>query len=178
MWSINLGRREYVGLISITHQEDLNVFLEKESVGRFSGEIKLKTTYTVSPFCIRRNEKIACYITIRGDKAMQLLERGLKVEEYELLRCNFSDTGCLGFGIQEHIDLGIKYIIIHGLYMNDCKPSSKAKLWVSPTDIVGRVKLDGDALTIRGYIISGLDIVLLPGTRKPMLAFQIRKESK
>jgi large subunit ribosomal protein L11e len=39
---------------------------------------------------------------------MQLLESGLKVKEYELLRRNFSDTGCFGFGIQEHIDLGIK----------------------------------------------------------------------
>ncbi|XP_071733595.1 large ribosomal subunit protein uL5z-like isoform X2 [Rutidosis leptorrhynchoides] len=40
---------------------------------------------------------------------MQLLESGLKVKEYELLRRNFGDTGCFGFGIQEHIDLGIKY---------------------------------------------------------------------
>lgn len=47
-------------------------------------------------------------MTVRGDKAMQLLESGLKVKEYELLRRNFSDTGCFGFGIQEHIDLGIK----------------------------------------------------------------------
>jgi large subunit ribosomal protein L11e len=39
---------------------------------------------------------------------MQLLESGLKVKEYELLRRNFSETGCFGFGIQEHIDLGIK----------------------------------------------------------------------
>ncbi|KAA3456986.1 60S ribosomal protein L11-like [Gossypium australe] len=30
------------------------------------------------------------------------------VKEYELLRRNFSDTGCFGFGIQENIDLGIK----------------------------------------------------------------------
>ncbi|RWW84768.1 hypothetical protein BHE74_00006624 [Ensete ventricosum] len=64
--------------------------------------------YTVRSFGIRRNEKIACYVTVRGDKAMQLLESGLKVKEYELLRRNFSDTGCFGFGIQEHIDLGIK----------------------------------------------------------------------
>lgn len=61
-------------------------------------------------FGIRRNEKIACYVTVRGDKAMQLLESGLKVKEYELLRRNFSDTGCFGFGIQEHIDLGIKLV--------------------------------------------------------------------
>lgn len=44
---------------------------------------------------------------------MQLLESGLKVKEYELLRRNFSDTGCFGFGIQEHIDLGIKYVILN-----------------------------------------------------------------
>jgi large subunit ribosomal protein L11e len=30
------------------------------------------------------------------------------VKEYELLRRNFSETGCFGFGIQEHIDLGMK----------------------------------------------------------------------
>lgn len=64
--------------------------------------------YTVRSFGIRRNEKIACYVTVRGDKAMQLLESGLKVKEYELLRRNFSESGCFGFGIQEHIDLGIK----------------------------------------------------------------------
>ncbi|KAA3486728.1 60S ribosomal protein L11-like [Gossypium australe] len=29
------------------------------------------------------------------------------VKEYELLRRNFSDTGCFGFGIHEYIDLGI-----------------------------------------------------------------------
>nr|ACN26136.1 unknown [Zea mays] len=68
-----------------------------------------KARYTVRSFGIRRNEKIACYVTVRGEKAMQLLESGLKVKEYELLRRNFSDTGCFGFGIQEHIDLGIKY---------------------------------------------------------------------
>lgn len=66
--------------------------------------------YTVRSFGIRRNEKIACYVTVRGEKAMQLLESGLKVKEYELLRRNFSDTGCFGFGIQEHIDLGIKWV--------------------------------------------------------------------
>eukprot|EP00983_Pelagomonas_calceolata_P082365 1155905-Pelagomonas_calceolata.AAC.4 len=32
--------------------------------------------YTVRSFSIRRNEKISCYVTIRGEKAMQLLVRG------------------------------------------------------------------------------------------------------
>ncbi|XP_064983436.1 large ribosomal subunit protein uL5-like isoform X3 [Musa acuminata AAA Group] len=75
--------------------------------------------YTVRSFGIRRNEKIACYVTVRGDKAMQLLESRLKVKEYELSRRNFSDTGCFGFGIQEHIDLGIKYDPSTGIYGMD-----------------------------------------------------------
>lgn len=38
-----------------------------------------------------------------------MLERGLKVKEYELKKRNFADNGNFGFGIQEHIDLGLKY---------------------------------------------------------------------
>lgn len=40
----------------------------------------------------------------------------LQVREYELRRDNFSDTGNFGFGIQEHIDLGIKYDPSIGIY--------------------------------------------------------------
>ncbi|KAH0448329.1 hypothetical protein IEQ34_022129 [Dendrobium chrysotoxum] len=50
---------------------------------------------------------------------MQLLECGLKVKEYELLRRNCSDTGCFRFGIQEHIDLGIKCDPSIGIYGMD-----------------------------------------------------------
>ncbi|KMT02209.1 hypothetical protein BVRB_9g206690 [Beta vulgaris subsp. vulgaris] len=53
-------------------------------------------------------------MTVRAEKAMQLLESGLEVKEYELLRRNISDTGCFGFGIQEHIDLGIKFSSLSG----------------------------------------------------------------
>ncbi len=44
----------------------------------------------------------------RGAKAEEILERGFKVKEYELRKENFSANGNFGFGIQEHIDLGIK----------------------------------------------------------------------
>lgn len=57
--------------------------------------------YTVRTFSIRRNEKISCWVTVRGDKALEILERGLKVKEYELKKGNFSATGNFGFGIQE-----------------------------------------------------------------------------
>ncbi|XP_050481014.1 60S ribosomal protein L11-like [Bombus huntii] len=77
-----------------------------------------KARYTVRLFGIRRNEKIAVYCTVGGAKAEEILEHGLKVREYELKKENFSGTGNFGFGIQEHIDLGIKYdpnIAIYGL---------------------------------------------------------------
>ncbi len=38
------------------------------------------------------------------------------MKEYELLRRNFSDSGNFGFGINEHIDLGIKYDPSTGIY--------------------------------------------------------------
>ncbi|XP_055856115.1 60S ribosomal protein L11 [Episyrphus balteatus] len=75
-----------------------------------------KARYTVRSFGIRRNEKIAVHCTVRGAKAEEILERGLKVREYELRRDNFSSTGNFGFGIQEHIDLGIKYDPSIGIY--------------------------------------------------------------
>jgi len=68
-----------------------------------------KARYTVRSFGIRRNEKISCHVTMRGEKAEEILERGLKVKEYELKKRNFSQTGNFGFGIMEHIDLGLKY---------------------------------------------------------------------
>jgi hypothetical protein len=78
-----------------------------------------KARYTVRSFSIRRNEKIAVHVTVRGAMAEELLERGLKVKEYELKRKNFSATGNFGFGINEHIDLGIKYDPSIGIYGMD-----------------------------------------------------------
>nr|CCD17035.1 unnamed protein product [Trypanosoma congolense IL3000]CCD17036.1 unnamed protein product [Trypanosoma congolense IL3000] len=74
---------------------------------------------TVRTFGIRRNEKIAVHCTVRGKKAEELLEKGLKVKEFELKSYNFSDTGSFGFGISEHIDLGIKYDPSTGIYGMD-----------------------------------------------------------
>lgn len=78
-----------------------------------------KARYTIRSFSIRRNEKIAVHVTVRGPKAEEILERGLKVKEYELRSKNFSETGNFGFGINEHIDLGIKYDPNIGIYGMD-----------------------------------------------------------
>jgi large subunit ribosomal protein L11e len=97
--------------------------------------VESKARYTIRSFGIKRNEKIAVSVTVRGEKAEELLKRGLKVKEYELRKKNFSDEGkcptlCyfplskifinyignFGFGIDEHIDLGIKYDPSTGIY--------------------------------------------------------------
>ena len=102
-----------------------------------------KARYTVRTFGIRRNEKIACHVTVRGDKAAELLERGLKVKEYELKASNFSNSGNFGFGIDEHIDLGIKYDPSIGIYGMDFyvvlgRPGYRVARRKHATNVVGR----------------------------------------
>merc|ERR1712193_31694 len=75
--------------------------------------------YTVRTFGIRRNEKIATHVTVRGAKALDLIERGLKITDYEISAKHFSETGNFGFGVNEHIDLGLKYDPGTGIYGMD-----------------------------------------------------------
>merc|ERR1711912_25479 len=51
--------------------------------------VENKARYTVRTFGIRRNEKIATHVTIRGEKAMDLIERGLKITDYEISAKHF-----------------------------------------------------------------------------------------
>ena len=55
--------------------------------------VESRARYTVRTFSIKRNEKIAVHVTVRGDKAEELIRRGLKVKEFELRKRNFSDNG-------------------------------------------------------------------------------------
>jgi len=119
-------------------------------LSQFSLPFPLLARYTVRTFGIRRNEKIACHVTVRGDKAADLIERGLKITDYEISSKHFSDSGDytlstkysqpnliipqsfssysplsphssgnFGFGINEHIDLGLKYDPATGIYGMD-----------------------------------------------------------
>ena len=78
-----------------------------------------KARLTVRTFGIRRNEKIACHVTVRGEKAERILQKGLMVKEFELFDKNFSTSGNFGFGVDEHIDLGLKYDPSVGIYGMD-----------------------------------------------------------
>lgn len=49
-----------------------------------------KARYTVRSFGIRRNEKIAVHCTVRGAKAEEILEKGLKVRSWMEFRLVFS----------------------------------------------------------------------------------------
>lgn len=81
--------------------------------------ITSKARYTIRAFGIKRNEEIGTHVSVRGRKAEELLKLALKVKDNELKQRNFSLTGNFGFGIQEHIDLGIKYDPNTGIYGMD-----------------------------------------------------------
>lgn len=49
--------------------------------------------FTIRTFSIRRNEKISCHVSISGEKARAILDKGLAVKEYELKKSNFSNSG-------------------------------------------------------------------------------------
>merc|ERR1712039_475615 len=68
---------------------------------------------------LNMKDEISCYVTVRGEKANELLEAGLKVKEFNLISKNFANDGSFGFGILEHIDLGIKYDSAIGIYGMD-----------------------------------------------------------
>ena len=74
---------------------------------------------TIRSFSIRRGDKIATHVSIRGDKAKDILERGLKVKDFQLNKNSFSNTGTFGFGITEHIDLGLRYDPYTGIFGMD-----------------------------------------------------------
>merc|ERR1712144_134935 len=78
-----------------------------------------KARYTIRSFSIKRNEKIAVHVTVRGARAEDLLQKALRVKEHELRKGNFSAEGNFGFGIDEHIDLGIKYDVSTGIFGMD-----------------------------------------------------------
>jgi len=81
--------------------------------------ITSRAKYTIRSFAIKRNEEIGCHVTVRGKKAEELLRLGLKVKDNELKEKHFSLSGNFGFGIQEHIDLGMKYDPNTGIYGMD-----------------------------------------------------------
>merc|ERR1712028_217920 len=61
--------------------------------------VENKARYTVRTFGIRRNEKIATHVTVRDELAQELIDRGLKITDYEISQRHFSETGNFGFRV-------------------------------------------------------------------------------
>lgn len=114
-------RLEKVCLNICTGKSDETLNKAAKVLEQLTGQTPIfsKAKITIRAFGIRRNEKIAANVVIRGEKAMEVLNAGLRVKEFELPETCFSNTGTFGFGIQEHIDLGIKYDTSIGIFGMD-----------------------------------------------------------
>ncbi len=65
---------------------------------------------TIKPFGIRKGEPIACVVTLRGERAMDFLDRALEAVGRRLKASSFDEYGNFSFGIREHIDIpGTRY---------------------------------------------------------------------
>jgi len=81
-----------------------------------------KAKRTIRDFGIHRKEPIGVMVTVRGEKAKELLRKLLKAREDRLPSSSFDEFGNVNFGIKEHIDIpGMKYDPDIGIFgMNVC----------------------------------------------------------
>lgn len=65
---------------------------------------------TIRAFGIRKNEPVACMVTLRGGRAEEFLRRALEAVGNKISPRSFDGNGNFAFGIREHIDIpGTKY---------------------------------------------------------------------
>lgn len=65
---------------------------------------------TIRTFGIRKNEPIACLVTLRGERAEVFLQRVLEAVGNRISPRSFDGYGNFAFGIREHIDIpGTRY---------------------------------------------------------------------
>lgn len=80
----------------------------EELTGQKPAQCKAKQT--VREFGIRKDEPIACRVTLRGNKATDFLKKALSVVDFKIKNRSFDDQGNVAFGIKEHIQLpGVRY---------------------------------------------------------------------
>ena len=56
-----------------------------------------RAKYTIRSFGIKRNEEIGAHVSVRGEKAVELLKLGLKVKDNELKSSCFSKSEVSSF---------------------------------------------------------------------------------
>jgi large subunit ribosomal protein L5 len=80
--------------------------------------VKRTAKKTIQPFSIKKNEAIACKVTLRGDRARDFLKRSFNIEN-RLFKSQFDTFGNFSFGVAEHTDFGIRYDPNVGIYGMD-----------------------------------------------------------
>jgi large subunit ribosomal protein L5 len=71
---------------------------------------KRKAKKTIRDFGIRKDEPIACIVTLRKEKAREFLKKVLPIIDNRFSKESFDDHGNFSFGIKEHIEIsGVKY---------------------------------------------------------------------
>jgi len=64
----------------------------------------------IKEFNLRKGRPIGVKVTVRNEKAVELLKRLLIVNNNRMKRSSFDDYGNFGFGIKEHISIpGVEY---------------------------------------------------------------------
>ncbi len=75
---------------------------------------------TIRNFGIRKGEPIAVSVTIRGKRALEILDRIVEGVGRRIKASSFDEFGNFSFGIKEHIDIpGIKYKAEIGVFGMD-----------------------------------------------------------
>ena len=120
---------------------------------------------TIRGFGIHKGEKIACLVTVRGEKAFKVLDRLANAVGRKISESSFDREGNFGFGIKEHIDIpGVKYdpeigIIGMNVYVSLEKPGYRVKKRrVKKSKIGKNQKLTREEAMI--YAIEKLGLVL------------------
>ena len=67
--------------------------------------VKTVTQKRIPGWGLRPGLPIGCKITIRGEKALELIPRLLVAKENSLSTKNFDDAGNISFGVPEYIDI-------------------------------------------------------------------------
>ncbi len=75
-----------------------------------SKAVETKTMKRIPTWGLRPNLPIACKITLRGERAKEVLTRLLKAVDNKLDEKKFDNTGNFSFGIKEYLDIpGVEY---------------------------------------------------------------------
>jgi len=83
-----------------------------------------KAKRTIRNFGIRKGEPIAVSVTVRGKKALEILDRVVEAVGRRIKAKSFDEFGNFSFGIKEHIDIpGVKYKAEIGVFGMDVNVS-------------------------------------------------------